>query len=328
MDIDSKAGPDKLSETEANNDDRCRNYSDIKLAHDSFGIKRPHMTSQNGIITLNRDSDIPKSVELRRAKSLSVRGKDSKTKRYSVNFDLDRCRGYDGVVDLSHLNGPPTCSKPPKYDIPEECENGMDFNNTQKTDGSFNSVTLKKSVVESIDKVRKLAWVDSDPGKNERPKSNGAFVQYRDDKGDWKRHSIQRTSQFESYNHSFKVMLIGDSFVGKTCLLTRFKDGTFLSGSFISTVGIDFRVYQRCVFQLEKRTPSLSLDRCAVSSFKRRPFPECCITNFMIYYIYMSSVPRFHIGGLTTTCRMGKYFLCGHYVFDMTLSMGYLNSSW
>lgn len=37
-------------------------------------------------------------------------------------------------------------------------------------------------------------------------------------------------------------MLIGDSGVGKTCLLVRFKDGAFLSGSFISTVGIDFRV--------------------------------------------------------------------------------------
>ena len=37
-------------------------------------------------------------------------------------------------------------------------------------------------------------------------------------------------------------MLIGDSGVGKTCLLVRFKDGAFLSGSFISTVGIDFKV--------------------------------------------------------------------------------------
>uniref|UniRef100_A0A8D0GWS1 RAB26, member RAS onco family n=1 Tax=Sphenodon punctatus TaxID=8508 RepID=A0A8D0GWS1_SPHPU len=38
-----------------------------------------------------------------------------------------------------------------------------------------------------------------------------------------------------------KVMLVGDSGVGKTCLLVRFKDGAFLAGSFISTVGIDFR---------------------------------------------------------------------------------------
>ena len=36
-------------------------------------------------------------------------------------------------------------------------------------------------------------------------------------------------------------MLLGDSGVGKTCLLVRFKDDTFLSGSFIATVGIDFR---------------------------------------------------------------------------------------
>ncbi|XP_050465959.1 ras-related protein Rab-37 isoform X2 [Cataglyphis hispanica] len=39
----------------------------------------------------------------------------------------------------------------------------------------------------------------------------------------------------------FKVMLLGDSGVGKTCLLTRFRDGRFLSGNYITTVGIDFR---------------------------------------------------------------------------------------
>ena len=37
-------------------------------------------------------------------------------------------------------------------------------------------------------------------------------------------------------------MLVGDSGGGKTCLLVRFKDGAFLAGTFISTVGIDFRV--------------------------------------------------------------------------------------
>ncbi|XP_041076646.1 ras-related protein Rab-37-like isoform X1 [Polyodon spathula] len=38
-----------------------------------------------------------------------------------------------------------------------------------------------------------------------------------------------------------QVMLLGDSAVGKTCLLVQFKDGAFLAGSFIATVGIDFR---------------------------------------------------------------------------------------
>lgn len=40
----------------------------------------------------------------------------------------------------------------------------------------------------------------------------------------------------------FQVMLLGDSGVGKTCMLVRFRDGTFLAGNYISTVGIDFRV--------------------------------------------------------------------------------------
>ncbi|XP_032221132.1 ras-related protein Rab-26 isoform X1 [Nematostella vectensis] len=45
----------------------------------------------------------------------------------------------------------------------------------------------------------------------------------------------------EVFDVACKVMLLGDSGVGKTCLLVRFKDGAFLSGSFISTVGIDYK---------------------------------------------------------------------------------------
>ncbi|XP_067164552.1 ras-related protein Rab-37 isoform X6 [Apteryx mantelli] len=40
---------------------------------------------------------------------------------------------------------------------------------------------------------------------------------------------------------ALQVMLLGDSGVGKSCFLSRFKDGAFLSGTFIATVGIDFR---------------------------------------------------------------------------------------
>ncbi|DAA18151.1 TPA: RAB37, member RAS oncogene family-like [Bos taurus] len=45
-----------------------------------------------------------------------------------------------------------------------------------------------------------------------------------------------------SHDLTGKVMLLGDSGVGKTCFLIRFRDGAFLSGTFIATVGIDFRV--------------------------------------------------------------------------------------
>lgn len=43
------------------------------------------------------------------------------------------------------------------------------------------------------------------------------------------------------YDLTYKVMLLGDSGVGKTCFLIQFKDGAFLSGAFLATVGIDFR---------------------------------------------------------------------------------------
>ncbi|KAI0981182.1 hypothetical protein GJ496_002269 [Pomphorhynchus laevis] len=39
----------------------------------------------------------------------------------------------------------------------------------------------------------------------------------------------------------FKILLIGDSGVGKTCLMFRFTDDTF-SESFVATIGIDFKI--------------------------------------------------------------------------------------
>ncbi|TRY80222.1 hypothetical protein DNTS_024069 [Danionella cerebrum] len=57
------------------------------------------------------------------------------------------------------------------------------------------------------------------------------------------RNVLERCASVNEYfDISFKVMLLGDSAVGKTCILVRFKDGAFLGGNFIATVGIDFRV--------------------------------------------------------------------------------------
>jgi Ras-related protein Rab-8A len=44
-----------------------------------------------------------------------------------------------------------------------------------------------------------------------------------------------------SYDALFKLMIVGDSGVGKSCLLLRFVDSTFTS-SFITTIGIDFKI--------------------------------------------------------------------------------------
>lgn len=45
----------------------------------------------------------------------------------------------------------------------------------------------------------------------------------------------------KSYDYLFKLLLIGDSGVGKTCLLFRFSEDAFNS-TFISTIGIDFKI--------------------------------------------------------------------------------------
>ncbi|XP_077940332.1 ras-related protein Rab-35 isoform X1 [Gasterosteus aculeatus] len=45
----------------------------------------------------------------------------------------------------------------------------------------------------------------------------------------------------KDYNHLFKLLIIGDSNVGKSSLLLRFADSSF-SGSYITTIGVDFKI--------------------------------------------------------------------------------------
>mmetsp|Transcript_13894 Transcript_13894/g.50609 ORF Transcript_13894/g.50609 Transcript_13894/m.50609 type:complete len:217 (+) Transcript_13894:256-906(+) len=45
----------------------------------------------------------------------------------------------------------------------------------------------------------------------------------------------------QDYDYLIKLLLIGDSGVGKSCLLLRFSDDSFTT-SFITTIGIDFKI--------------------------------------------------------------------------------------
>ncbi|KAI9197113.1 ras family-domain-containing protein, partial [Polychytrium aggregatum] len=53
--------------------------------------------------------------------------------------------------------------------------------------------------------------------------------------------STMATSKSASYDYLIKLLLIGDSGVGKSCLLLRFSDDSF-TPSFITTIGIDFKI--------------------------------------------------------------------------------------
>jgi len=57
------------------------------------------------------------------------------------------------------------------------------------------------------------------------------------------------------YDHLFKLVLIGDTGVGKSCLLLRFADDAFTE-SFISTIGVDF-VSTSFKFNLDTNKPDI-----------------------------------------------------------------------
>jgi small GTP-binding protein len=67
------------------------------------------------------------------------------------------------------------------------------------------------------------------------------------------------------YDHLLKLVIIGDSGVGKSALLLRFSDNTFVS-EFISTIGVDFRF--RTVAVGEQRVKLQIWDTAGQERFK------------------------------------------------------------
>jgi len=57
------------------------------------------------------------------------------------------------------------------------------------------------------------------------------------------------------YDYLYKLLLIGDSGVGKSCLLLRFADHSF-TDSYISTIGVDFKIR---TIELEGKTIKLQI---------------------------------------------------------------------
>lgn len=84
----------------------------------------------------------------------------------------------------------------------------------------------------------------------------------------------QKDASDQNFDYMFKLLIIGNSSVGKTSFLFRYADDSFTS-AFVSTVGIDFKV--KTVFRHDKRVKlQIWVSMCGGDIFKKYPkFPLC-----------------------------------------------------
>jgi Ras-related protein Rab-1A len=59
----------------------------------------------------------------------------------------------------------------------------------------------------------------------------------------------------QDYHYLFKLLLVGNSAVGKSCLLVRFSENIF-NESFLPTIGVDFKIR---TFELNGKTIKLQI---------------------------------------------------------------------
>ena len=62
-------------------------------------------------------------------------------------------------------------------------------------------------------------------------------------------------SNIQKFDHKFKIMILGESKIGKTCFISRYTENKF-SGAYLTTVGIDF---QTKIIKLNNKTIKLQI---------------------------------------------------------------------
>ena len=95
---------------------------------------------------------------------------------------------------------------------------------------------------------------------------------------------MTKSNNVRDYEYLFKIVLIGDSGVGKSSLLLRFADDAFIE-SYMSTIGVDFRFK---TIKTEKKTVKLQIWDTA----GQEKFRYCLCHSFHIYASHI--VPLIH----------------------------------
>lgn len=114
----------------------------------------------------------------------------------------------------------------------------------------------------------------------------------------------QKEGSDQNFDYMFKLLIIGNSSVGKTSFLFRYADDSFTS-AFVSTVGIDFKV--KTVFRHDKRVKLqiwVSVTDCSMS-------PVC-----MYYYNIMYTCVHLRVCHCVVCRRIilnaVRYICAGH----------------
>ena len=100
----------------------------------------------------------------------------------------------------------------------------------------------------------------------------------------------QKDAADQNFDYMFKLLIIGNSSVGKTSFLFRYADDSFTS-AFVSTVGIDFKV--KTVFRQDKRVKlQIWVSCCCI--FRDHDILSPCSDLKCVYRYRRTSFPNLH----------------------------------
>ena len=88
----------------------------------------------------------------------------------------------------------------------------------------------------------------------------------------------------DDYNYLFKIILIGDANVGKTCLVRRFAKGYFPPGQ-IPTIGVDFSIKTVDVDGEKVKVSDANKSRSCLNITRLR-LSLVCVSKYIDIFIY------------------------------------------
>ncbi|KAK8086297.1 hypothetical protein PG994_001271 [Apiospora phragmitis] len=146
-------------------------------------------------------------------------------------------------------------------------------------------------------------------------------------------HNTDIATTVDRYDYLFKLLLIGDSGVGKSCLLLRFADDTYTE-SYISTIGVDFKIR---TIELDGKTVKLQIwdtagqerFRTITSSYYRGAHGICVVydvTDMDSFNNWLQEIDRYATEGVNKLLVGNKSDMSDKKVVEYTVAKEFADS--